>query len=181
MGLAAKKKKQTKNAHQQVKIHGTDVFFSSSLDSNLEQIQNILGNNPDIAIRRFNIDLYNVKAAVVFIKGLADKEQIHEQILKSIMLELQMRECYVKQDRATGSHIKEIIKDHVVTLTDVEENNKIEDCVIGVLNGDTALLIDNVDTSLILGTKKWPSRQIEEPITEASVRGQEKGLSKIFL
>lgn len=86
-----KKKKQTKNAYQQVKIHGTDLFFSSSLDSNLEQIQSILGKNPDIAIRRFNIDLYNVKAAVVFIKGLADKEQIHEQILKSIMLELNAR------------------------------------------------------------------------------------------
>ncbi|UOE54900.1 spore germination protein [Cytobacillus oceanisediminis] len=176
-----KRQKQTKNGHEQVKIHGTNVFFSSSLDSNLEQLQNILGNNPDIAIRRFYIDLYNVKAAVVFIKGLADKEQIHEQILKSIMLELQMRECYVKEDRATGSHIKEIIKDHVVTLTDVEENNKIEDCVMKVLNGDTALLIDNVDTSLLLGTKKWPSRQIEEPITEATVRGAREGFVENIL
>ncbi|MEH6987113.1 hypothetical protein V7021_04625 [Cytobacillus firmus] len=66
-----KKKKQTKNAHQQVKIHGTDVFFSSSLDSNLEQIQNILGNNPDIAIRTY----IRLKQLSFLLKGLPIKSK----------------------------------------------------------------------------------------------------------
>ncbi|PWW29651.1 spore germination protein [Cytobacillus oceanisediminis] len=176
-----KKNKVTKNTHQQAKKHGKDVSFSSSLHYNLEQLQNILGSNPDIAIRKFYIDIYNVYAAVVFIKGLADKEQINEQILKSIMFELQKRECFEKEDRAGRSNIKETIKDHVVTLTDVKEIKNIEECVMDILNGDTALLLDSVDTSLLLGTKNWPSRQIEEPITEATVRGSREGFVENIL
>lgn len=179
-----KKNKETKNAHQQAKIYGTDVFFSSSLHSNLKQLQTILGNNPDIAIRRFYIDVYNVDAAVVFIKGLVDKEQIHEQILKSIMLDLRKRENFVKEDLAISSKsskIKENIKDHVVTLTDVEEVKNIEDCVINIFNGETALLIDGVNAALLLGTEKWPSRQIEDPITDATVRGSREGFVENIL
>lgn len=170
-----------KNAQQQAKIHSTDVFFSSSLYSNLEQLQNILGNNPDIAIRKFYIDVYNVDAAVVFIKGLADTEQIHEQILKSIMLDLREHRNFVKEDWAIASKIKENIKNHVVTLTEVKEMKNIEDSVMNIFNGDTALLIDGVDTALLLGTNKWPSRQIEEPITEASIRGSREGFVENIL
>ncbi|WP_078410802.1 spore germination protein [Priestia abyssalis] len=176
-----KKNKDTKNTQPQVKVHGTDEFFSASLYSNLEQLQNILGNNPDIAIRRFYIDIYNVDAAVVFIRGLADKEQIYEQILKSIMLDFRKHENFISEDRVIGSKIKEKMKDHVVTLTDVEELKNIEDCVMNIFNGETALLIDGVDTVLLLGTKKWPSRQIEEPVTEATVRGPREGFVENIL
>ncbi|TYR80750.1 spore germination protein [Priestia megaterium] len=176
-----KKNKDKKNAQQQEKIHGIDTFFSSNLSANLEQLQSILGNNPDVTIRKFYIDVYNVNAAVVFIKGLVDKEQIYEQILKSIMLDLRKRESSVEEGQATNSKIKEKIKNHVVTLTDVEEAKNIEDCVMKIFNGETALLIDGTDTAILLGTKKWPSRQIEEPITDPTVRGSREGFVENIL
>lgn len=175
------KNRESNNVQQQTNFIGANKSFSSNLQANLEQLHLILGNNPDVAIREFYVDVYNVNAAVVFIKGLVDKEQIHEQILKSIMLDNLNRNIVVKKGQASNYKVKEKIKDHVITLTDVQEVKRIEDCVMNIFNGETALLIDGVDTSLILGTKQWPSRQIEEPISDATVRGSREGFVENIL
>ncbi|MGD6959975.1 spore germination protein [Rossellomorea aquimaris] len=175
-----KKKRQIHFSQQQTNMVSSEEFFSSSLNSNLEQLQMILGNNPDFAIRKFYIDVFNVNAAIVFIKGLVDIEQIYEQILKSIMLDLDKHGNNDNKEWNSGSIINEINK-HVVTLTDVKEVKEIEDGLMDILSGDTALFIDGCDTALLLGTKQWPSRQIEEPITEATVRGSREGFVENFL
>ncbi|WP_243292295.1 spore germination protein [Bacillus sp. FJAT-47783] len=175
------KNKENKRIQQQTHFIGANHSFSSHLQANLEQFQRILGNNPDVVIREFYIEIYHVRAAVVFIKGLVNKEQIHEQLLKSIMLDVLKRDSFVNDHHAMSHKIKEKIKDHVITLTDVEEVRNFEDCIMSIFNGETALLIEGVDAALVLGTKQWPSRQIEEPITDATVRGSREGFVENIL
>lgn len=47
-----------------------------------------------------------------------------------------------------------------------------------VSDGDSALFVDGTDQVIIIGSKGWPSRGIEEPVTEALVRGPRDGFTE---
>jgi spore germination protein KA len=47
----------------------------------------------------------------------------------------------------------------------------LQDIADGVLNGDTAILLDGVDTAVIVETKGWPVRSVGDPKTEKVTQG----------
>jgi len=173
--IQKQKKKETQPPREYVKIHGTSEVFSANMHANLEEVDGIIGGNPDVVIRHFYIEVFQVNAAVVFIKGIADRERIHEQILKSIMLHYRQASSEEKSKPVSPNKMKDAIKNLVLTVSDVKEVKNIEECIMNIFIGETALFIEGSDTVLILGTKDWPSRSIEEPISEATVRGSREG------
>lgn len=169
--LKIKKKKELiqKSNHS----HEYNTVLTNSLASNLKTIRQSIGHSPDVIIREFKVGNSEHKAAVVYIKGMVDKTAINEQVMKPLMLEL----AKVEQPKQipSAAALKDKIKDTTITYGEVKEVHTLDDCILDVLSGNTALLVNGCKEVLILGTPGWESRSIDEPLTESVVRGSREG------
>jgi len=149
------------------------VVLTSNLEENIRMLSARLGRSPDINIRRLKLgSKKKLGAVVIFVDGLIDQQLISDHILGPLM------RCKVFPDEKgtikTGK-ILELVKDQVITVGGVKEDSKPEDVVCQVLSGDTALLVEGVAQALVLSTKGWQKRAIEEPDIEVIVKGPRDG------
>ncbi|PGY48460.1 spore germination protein [Priestia megaterium] len=169
---AHEKESKQESIHQDSPNHITD-----HLALTLKVVKNEIGHNSDVHFREFIIGRTGIQAAIIFVEGLSDKDLIEKHILSSLMAdfskEYQQDQLYVK-----GSLSKQFIKSQVLSISDVEEVHPIKDVISKVLTGSTALLIDGLSLALILGTSKVKTRTIEEPVSEALVRGPRIGFTE---
>ncbi|MBX9994272.1 MULTISPECIES: spore germination protein [Priestia] len=169
---AHEKESKQESIHQDSPNHITD-----HLALTLKVVKNEIGHNSDVHFREFIIGRTGIQAAIIFVEGLSDKDLIEKHILSSLMAdfskEYQQDQLYVK-----GSLSKQFIKSQVLSISDVEEVHPIKEVISKVLTGSTALLIDGLSLALILGTSKVKTRTIEEPVSEALVRGPRVGFTE---
>ncbi len=153
--------------------------FTGDFTSDLELVRQEMSHHSDVHFREFNIGRTGIRAAIIFVEALSDKELIEKHIMKSLMVdfseEYNHEPTYVK-----GTISKEFIKNQVLSLSEVKEVHHIKELMIKVLTGSTALLIDGLSDVFILGTIKANKRNIEEPISEALVRGPRVGFTEIL-
>jgi len=146
-----------------------DQPLLGELSANLKTLASLMGSSPDIIVRRFKTGLPGqVDAATIYIDGLADKAAINENILRPLVFEARLTggdEELAEEDPV------ELIKGRILTLGDIQRIDSLGEVVDAVFAGDTALLVEGVCAALILSTKGWQIRGIDEPKTEAVVRG----------
>jgi spore germination protein len=132
----------------------------------------MLDNPNDLIIREFTIGNTNHRCAIVYIDGLADKTVIDDQILKSIQIESVESE---KKLTDKDNHLVEQLYSKVLSSGEVRKDTSLDEVSYAILSGDTALYIDGTDRVLTIGSKGWEKRSIQEPITEAVIRGPREG------
>lgn len=133
--------------------------------------------NGDVRIREFDLGRMGIRAAVFFLDGLSDKELIEEQILLSLMSELGGKSDSEKwnSDRLL---LRETIRNQILPLSEMGEASLVEETMLKVLSGSTALIIDGVPTVLLIGSIKGRTRSVEEPETEGLIRGPRVGFNE---
>lgn len=146
--------------------------LSHNLTSNLARLKKIFGTSNDIVIREFNIGRKGqIKGALLFVEGMTDKLLINESLIKPLMYGIP----YSGTEEVVT--IDTIMKS-MISIGSAEQVSSISEVVDGCLSGDTALLIDGLNEALILNTKGWDSRGVEEPKTESVVRGPREGFTE---
>ncbi len=136
-----------------------------------------IGHNWDVHFREFNLGRTGIRSVIIFVDGLSDKDLIDKHIMPSLMVDFSAE---YKQDLPylKGSISKEFIKNEVLSISEIEAVRSIKELASKVLTGSTALLIDGSLDALILGTAKHKTRTIEEPVSEALVRGPRVGFTE---
>ncbi|NEZ47402.1 spore germination protein [Clostridium niameyense] len=139
--------------------------ISSKIEENIKYVKELLDDSSDIVFREFFIG-NNIKAFMVYIDGLAEKELLDDYVLESLMFE--------------GRRIKgpKDIKDNILSVSDVNPIDKLDKVIKLVLSGDTALFIDGLTECYIIATRSWPTRGITEPAAETSIRGSRDGFTE---
>ena len=99
--------------------------------------------------------------------------------MKSLMVDFH-EEYKNESSNRKESVSKEFIKNQVLSISEVKEVQYVQKMMSKVLIGSTALLIDGLSDVLMLSTKKGRTRNIEEPISEGSVRGPRIGFTEIL-
>ncbi|WP_392486195.1 spore germination protein [Haloimpatiens sp. FM7315] len=141
-----------------------DIFFEDSKDT-VDRIKEILKDNSDIVYREFFIN-GTVKAALIYIDGMADKILLDDYVLESLM------------DKDEEDINVNNIKDRLLTISDLREVDKLSKGIDGFLSGDTLLLIDGLKKAYIIANRSWPARGISEPLGETVVRGSREGFAE---
>ncbi|EPZ0457027.1 MULTISPECIES: spore germination protein [Bacillus] len=170
---------QSKTKQEYKPSQNTIVHFTNDFASNLELIKQQIGHNSDVRFRKFNIGRTDIQAGIVFVDGLSDKEIIDKHIMKLLMDDFS-DEYKNESSYVEGTVSKEYIKNKVLTISEVAEVHYIKDLIPKVLIGSTALLIDGLADVFILGTTKANKRNIEEPVSEALVRGPRVGFTEVL-
>ena len=159
-------KRDTEPKEPSISISG----LSGNLELDQRSLEERLGSSPDLIARRFIVGANQpVEAMIVFAEGLIDKAVIQDHILRPLMSS--------SQNEKNGLNIGGIgwIKEHLLTISDLKEQQKIDDLVDAVLGGDTVLLIEGNTNALTLNTRGWEKRGIQEPDTEVIIKGPREG------
>ncbi|WP_309123396.1 spore germination protein [Paenibacillus sp.] len=145
-----------------------DVTLTAELDGNLALAKEALGDSADVMVRRFRIGALSRTAALIFIDGMADATTIDRYVLEPVMrAESTEAEDPVAWLQAAGLPVNE-----------VAAVDRLGKALHAVLSGDAALFVEGVSTALLLNTKGFEKRSIEEPRSEAVVRGPRNGFAE---
>lgn len=146
-----------------------DQVLSPNLETNLKQIKAILNKCSDVVYREFVFaQNEQIRLALIYTDGLADKGHISDQIMKALALEVPM---VVPGQEITKARALEFIKKRGLCLQQVKETDRLQDIIHAILSGDTVLLVDGHATAIINGARGWEARAITEPVAEPTVRG----------
>jgi spore germination protein len=148
-------------------------LLTSNLEENICTIKNLMSSPSDLVIRRLTVG--NYKLSLIYFDGLIDKVTVNEYIIKNIQSEITNLK---DQPLAPSNHFLDFLKNEVFSISELKKESTMDKLLLGVLSGDTAVLVDGLDQGLVIGTKGWEGRSVEEPITEALVRGPRDGFTE---
>ncbi|MDS1030286.1 spore germination protein [Bacillota bacterium LX-D] len=152
--------------------------LTSSFTENMAVFKEKFKNCSDVVFREMEIGLSRIKAGVIYVDGLVNKDIIENQILNALMLQTAELEVHAGEEHIVGTHILSKIKERGMTAGEVKENRQIGELIHGILSGDAILFVDGIDQALIISARGWASRGIGEPETESLVRGPREGFTE---
>lgn len=150
------------------------MTFTKNIDENLELIKSLVGNSPDIVFRNCHTGINGIRCSIIYIEGLTDSLLLNSQLMKPLMLEMPLLKIHQENPVPKLNALK-IIKDRILTVGDVKEASNPEEAVFLLMTGETILIIDGFDSVLLVSLKGWQARTIQEPETEALIRGPRDG------
>ncbi|WP_121640533.1 spore germination protein [Virgibacillus sp. Bac330] len=157
------------NQNAQTDDNHFNTYLTSSLKENLDSIQKMLGNPVDLVVRNFYLAKH--ACAIIYIDGLSNKQQIEENVLR----ELERLEQSDQTAELNTSNLLAIIHEQLISISGIKNVDTMDKLSFGLLSGSSVLLLDGVERVLLLETKEWESRAIQEPVSEALIRGPREG------
>jgi spore germination protein len=143
-------------------------LMSENIQDRLAAIHEQMTFHSDVLVREFSIGDTGISAAIVFVNGLADCDLIDQHILRALMAV-----------QGEGKSItKSFLINQILTVSQLTEVQNVVEMLPKVLMGATAVLVDGIHEIIIIGTARSKSRNIEEPISEALVRGPRAGFNE---
>lgn len=144
--------------------------LKASLKENLTTLHFILADCYDVIFREFNFaQLPDIRLALIYVDGLADKIQVSNFVMRSLSLEIPP--ALPKEYKITKAQAFDFIRDRGLCIHQIEETDSLARLVDAIMSGDTVLLVDGHARAIINGARGWEARSIEDSKTEAVVRG----------
>lgn len=137
-----------------------NISVSKSLKRNMEIIRPLIKNNNDIVEREFKAG--NRRAVLYYVDGLASRDTISDFIMRGLM--------DGNEDDKNFKNMDSVL-DYVLVCGEVSKATTIKDAIDGFLKADLALFIDGFDEALVINTKGFERRSIQDPQTDSVVRG----------
>ncbi|RDW20173.1 spore germination protein [Oceanobacillus arenosus] len=159
-----RRKMKTSKSKQENQIK-TTIELGTNLADNLKNIRTLLGEPGDLIIRETTLGETDTKCAIVYLSGLVDQDLVNNNILKVIQSNI---------NEIDTNRINEVFQ-QIIAITDIKKGTKFDDVINSLLSGSTLFYLDDMDTVLILGTTGGERRSIEEPQSEALIRGPREG------
>ena len=145
----------------------------NNLEKNIDDIKESFKDCDDITYRGIEVgEVFRIKITIVYISGLTDKDYISEYVIGSLLATEEIKSLSLQGYRTTI--IDAIAKEGLYTA-DIALEKDFNKIIDHILAGDTVLLIEGMDQSIVIDTKGWVSRGISEPQTETVIRGPREG------
>lgn len=149
--------------------------LNKSLEKNITMFKDIFANDNTIIFRKLEtLKPNSINCCLIFVDGMIDKEIVNENILLPIM----KNEIDKSIDK---SYILDFLIKKIIISDDIKKSTEIDEIIGCIVYGDTVLFIDGIDEVLILNTKGWSFRSINEPSSELVVRGPREGFIESIL
>lgn len=172
--LKTQKEKQWNNK----KLSPEKLSVSTDIEINLDTLRKLfkLPKNRDIVIREFSIPCSGkTRAAIMYIDGAADTRLIDGYVLQPLMVFSNLN-----TSEAAERNLFKTVKDLLVPVNQVAVAENMQEIIDGIVNGDSAIIIDNSDKALIVETKGWPGRGVGDPKNEKVTQGPQDAFNESF-
>ncbi|WP_392486831.1 spore germination protein [Haloimpatiens sp. FM7315] len=145
-------------------------MLNSKMDSKVNYIKNQLGTSSLVVTKKFNIgnSCEHLKATLIYINALASKDMINRDILNPLMIS-------IKKDIRGQSSLDKYICENCIPMCNTSIETDIEKIIEDIKLGKSALVIEDLDTFIVLDTTSGNYRAISDPANESSIRGSREG------
>ncbi len=152
-----------------------DNSLVDNFERNLNTFKDLLGVNTDVVIRDFLFGHNKAnKSAIIYIEGITDKSVINDNIIKPIIYDLLL----LPNDKEARNVSIDTIKSTLISVGNIKKSSSINNLIDSCLSGNSILLVNDSNEALIISTVGGEKRSVEEPKTEASVRGPREGFTE---
>ncbi|WP_342576968.1 spore germination protein [Paenibacillus sp. FSL M8-0142] len=154
-----------------------NIRLTGKYDTDLTAIRKVIGGQADVRFREITIRGTRVRAVLLFVEGLTDIDLVVTQLLKPLMLH-GIPEEHRTAFLHSSSAMKDYLTEQVMTVSEVQAVTEMERFVESVLFGKTGLVVEGMQGAFLIGAAKGKSRSIEDPISEALLRGPRVGFTE---
>jgi len=144
--------------------------LTASLEDNIKTVTEIFDGDDTVVKRQFKnksgLDFY-----LFYSDGLVNSLILNEHIMQPLL------ESHVKK----GDDCIENLLNHVINISETKTVTKLKDIVQAVSYGDTVLLVENQSNAIVLNSKTFFMRGIEEPDSEKVISGSREGFTEVLL
>lgn len=152
------------------------MIISSNIKRNLEMIKKEFVDCDDIVYRPIKVGKkQEINMAIIYIDGLADKSLISNFAMEPLLLEARMEK---PDPKSIKDNLLELVEKGNLAISEVKELKTLDDTIENILIGETVLIIDGYNKILMLSSRGWPMRGINEPQIETVVRGPRDGFNE---
>jgi len=140
-----------------------------NIDSKINSILNILGPSAPIKVKNIAIGKNpSIKGAIIYIDGLVDKNIINRDILNTLMIQ-------IPSSITLNSDTPNFLCSNYITAECSFIKGNTEEVSKKIKNGNTLLLIENIEDYTMINTAGGKIREISDPTAETSLRGARDG------
>lgn len=150
-------------------INPANIALSQRLDENIQRINQIFQDCDDVVKKEIYIGDGTFRIYLVYVDSMADRGFIEGNVLKNLMFEL-------KDIPSQGSYA--YVKNCGLSTADVKDATTMSDVIYNVLSGNTAVFVQESDKVMIISSKDFPSRGVDEAESEVVVRGSKESFNE---
>lgn len=148
--------------------------LSSSLVDNVEVIDKVMSGCGDLVKRDLSLGIVKpVNVTIFYLDGMVKKEIINENIIRPLLQGPLLHE----PDNLPLNNL-DVLQSSLLSVVDVKRENNINELINEILYGSAVMLIEGSNEALLMDSKGWPARGIEEPGSEKTVRGPHEGFTE---
>ncbi|WP_141501191.1 spore germination protein [Paenibacillus luteus] len=144
--------------------------ISTQMEQTISFIQNILGVNEDLTIRRFHV-FGQHPAVIIYFSNMVNQSTINVDIVKPLM--------YVP-NHLIGCSIEigqliDVLQNDALYHGESKLESELTALIESILRGETVVVVEGLDKAFLLGTRNIDKRAIDQPATEQVIRGPREG------
>lgn len=114
-----------------------------------------------------------LRFCLVYADGMVDNRLLNQDVIRPLL--------EFRFEPGQGGGLLDTVQLQAVLSDAAEKTDEVEKIIQGIVYGDAVLLADGCDSALILNTKGWKTRSIEEPEAERVLRGPREGFNESLL
>ena len=147
---------------------------SAVLEENIAYLQQTFGQDKTVKQHRFQpLAVGGLCCCIYFVDGMVDSIRINESIIQPV--------CTLEAAPGEGvSHLDFLLR-QVLQVNETQKEGRMAPLLRALLYGDTVLFVDGSAQALILGSKGFAKRGIEEPAGETYLKGPHEGFVEPLL
>ncbi|KOY17175.1 spore germination protein [Paenibacillus xylanivorans] len=156
-----------------------NIQLTGDYAKDLISVKATFGQNADVFIREFTIRGTNTPAAVIYVDGLVDHDLIDTHMFTPLMIKgVPDTERKIFEQPRDANELKAYVRSQLLPVSQVQEAETLQQAARAVLTGKNALFIEGMTGALLVGSAKGKSRSLEEPVSEALLRGPRIGFTE---
>lgn len=150
-----------------------DLRLTADLTCNRQLLEGFVAGSQDIVFREIILPTpIPKKALLIYVEGLADDKTIGNLIMRSLLVD--GGSLHEGAQGPKAQFIDQLV-DKLILIGEIKKENRLDSLLTSLLTGDTLLLLEQSDQAIVMDTRGWASRAIEDPSAESVIRGPREG------
>lgn len=151
--------------------HHIDIPISENIDENIQAVETLFAKSGDLVKKEFVLhrESERLRIFILYIDGLADGETVERTILHPLM--------YEWRNKDEGKTFFSFFEEEIESV-DITKKDRMDEAIASVLKGDTTMFVDGYAQAIVLSSKKFPLRGVEQSPSEQGTRGPRDGFNE---
>ncbi len=149
-----------------------NIKIDRELSKNESILKEVFKDANDIIFRNMNIGQNKkIEILLVYVDGMTTKDAVSEYAIQSMLKTVNLEEL----EKSPEKELQNAIMKTSISITEVAVLQTLQECVDKMLAGETILFVDTCSSAIMLSSRGWPIRGIQEPVAETLIRGARDG------